>query len=301
MKSNIHQYTIFGTEIRSDIPFPLQLPSSSQTRYMLTLSSDVPSFFHEAISCGFLLYRAHGRSVRLYSNREFAGESFKDQPWCYEVEGVGSFYWKGGGGSIYYDFGESPDTHLLSFWFIHLMLPFFFALEKRYEMFHGGAVLIEGKAVMFCAPSMGGKSTMTDYFIQKEHTLISDDKIPMIVENGQFMLTGSHPYHRPYRKFEDLGYRVSDFLDSYLPLHAMYILEKSEHNAPITIEEVRGFGKFNAMLPHYLFSFPSQKQYRMTCLSKLLNKIRVFRVYRPWNISRLSEVYTSIVEHSKTL
>jgi len=292
--------TLYGTKIKTDIPFPFDLSHETQTQGEVALSSAVPESIVSAITCGLPLYWAHGRNVYLYSDRSFDG-SEKGQPWCYEVKGVVTFYWIGGERTVYYVRHNDTSVALLSFWFIHLLLPLYFALEGVYDILHGGAVEIEGKAVLFAAPSMGGKSTMTDYFIGQGHTMISDDKIPTFVENGRFMLAGSHPYHRPYRKFEDLGYRVEHFSRKFLPLHAMYLLEKAELERETVIEEIRGFEKFNAMLPHYLYTFPFFQRKRMVYLSRMMNRVRVFRVKRPWDMEKLPEVYRAITAHSRSL
>jgi len=297
----LHSLTLYGTKVYTDIKFPLDIPTASISRATIKLLQKNYSFQDMHITCGFRLYRAHGRKVYLYTDRVFENISQKGQPWCYEVENVCRFFWIGGEETIYYQFLEDKDVHLLSFWFIHLMLPFFLVLEEKYEMFHGGSVMIDGKAVMFCAPSMGGKSTMTDYFIQQGHALISDDKIPLWIENDQFMLTGSHPYHRPYRKFEELGYHVSHFMNDAVPLNALYILEKGSENSPVIIEELHGFLKFQKILPHYLFSFASQQKKRMHYLANLAEHTKVFKVQRPWNLQKLDEVYQSIVKHVSSL
>ncbi|MFT7880345.1 MAG: hypothetical protein ABXS91_08130 [Sulfurimonas sp.] len=292
--------TVYGTKIKSDIDFSLDLSHETEIRYELELSSKVPHDLNNMITCGVPLYFAHGRHVFLYSDREFEG-SHAGQPWCYEVEDVVRFYWVGGERTIYYKLDEKGDADLLGFWFIHLLLPLYMTLEDMYDFFHAGAVEVEGKPIFFIAPSMGGKSTMTDYFIKQGHSLISDDKVPTFIDDGRFMAVGSHPYHRPYRKCEELGYRVESFTTHFKPIHAFYVLESVEGNAEITIEEVKGFEKFDALLPNYLYMFSYLKPKRLKYLSAMSNSIKVFRVKVPWDMKRLDEVHDTIVAHSKLL
>ena len=161
------------------------------------------------------MYWAHGQEwFILYSDREFNGSEV-GQPWCYEVQDVVTFYWVSGERTIYYELNEEGDANLLSFWFIHLLLPLYMTLENMYDFLHAGAVEVDGKPIFFIAPSMGGKSTMTDYFIKQGHTLVSDDKVPTFIQDEKFIAVGSHPYHRPYRKFEELGYRVEKFTTEF--------------------------------------------------------------------------------------
>ena len=290
--------TVYGIKIKSDKLFPLELAHKTATRYALELSSKVPDSFQNDITCGFPLYLAHGRKVYLYSDREFNG-SVSGQPWCYEVKDVVRFYWIGGEQVIYYTLEEEGDAALLSFWFIHLLVPLYMTLENRYDFLHAGAVEVEGRPILFIAPSMGGKSTMTDYFIKQGHPLISDDKVPTFIAEGKFMAVGSHPYHRPYRKFEELGYRVDNFTEDFKPIHAFYALERVEREADIRIEEIKGFAKFDALLPNYLYMFSWLKPERLKYLSKMMNTIKVFRVQVPWDMERLADVHDMIREHSK--
>ncbi|RLA76112.1 MAG: hypothetical protein DRG30_03560 [Epsilonproteobacteria bacterium] len=288
--------TLYGTEIKSDIEFDLDFSDDTEVRYELDLSSNPPSHIKESITCGFLLYHAHGRKVYLYSDRIFDG-SDAGQPWCYEVKDIVRFYWTGGERSIYYELDEKGDISLLSFWFTHLLLPLYITLENMYDFLHAGAVEVEGKAILFIAPSMGGKSTMTDYFIQQGHTLISDDKVATFIKDDNFMAVGSHPYHRPYREFEDLGYRVEDFATSFKPIHLFYELKGVDGDADITIEEIKGYQKFDTLLPNYLYSFSYLRPFRLKYLSGMLNNTKVFRVEVPWSMKRLGEVYDMICEH----
>ena len=290
--------TIYGTHIISDIDFPLDLSHETEARYTLTLSSKLPHTLKASILCGFPFYFAHGRKVYLYSDRLFDG-SERGQPWCYEVKDIVSFYWISGERTIYYELDKEGDTDLLSFWFTHLLLPLYLTFENMYDFLHAGAVEVEGKPVFFIAPSMGGKSTMTDYFIKQGHTLVSDDKIPTFIKEGHFMAVGSHPYHRPYRKFEELGYRVENFSTTFKPIHIFYELEGVAGDAKISIKEIKGFTKFNALLPNYLYTFSYLKPKRLHYLSSMLKTIKVFHIQVPWDKERLNEVYALICEHSK--
>ena len=292
--------TVYGTKIKSDIDFPLDLSHQTETRYEVELSSKLPDEIKESITCGFPLYWAHDRKVYLYSDREFYG-SENGQPWCYEVKDVVTFYWIGGERTVYYALDEQGDANLLSFWFIHLLLPLYMTFENMYDFLHAGGVEVEGKPIFFIAPSMGGKSTMTDYFIKQGHPLISDDKAPIFIENGKFMAVGSHPYHRPYRKFEELGYRVEHFTKNFKPIQAFYALEGVDSDADITIKEIKGFAKFDTLLPNYLYMLSYPNPTRLKYLLKMLNSVKVFHVQVPWDVERLPEVHDLICDHSQGL
>ena len=290
--------TVYATKVLSDVDFGLALSHVAEVCQEVELKQNPPQDLLEAMRCGVRCSRTHGRQVSLYSNRDFdANEPM--QPWCYKVEEVLSFYWYAHTKTIYYVLHEKGNNALLGFWFIHLLLPLYFALEEKYTVIHGGAVEVEGKAILFVAPSMGGKSTMTDYFVQKGHGLISDDKILTYTEEHTFMLAPSHPYHRPYRKHEELGYRVKHFSSQCKGLHAIYLLEKAQEEHGVTIEALKGFEKVQTMMPHVLYHFPFLKHKQMMYLAAMMNSIEVFRVKRPWDMEKLEDVYGAIAKHSK--
>ncbi len=291
---------IYGTAIFSDIELSLSIPETVETRHTLLLITYKEAAPFAAMDHSMPLYQAHGRRVRLYSDRKFA-ENRKGQSWCYEVEHFVRFYWKSSESTLLYEFLEREERRLFSFWLVHLFLPLYFTLEGVYDFFHGGAVELDGKAVMFSAPSMGGKSTMTDFFLRQGHPLISDDKIASYVEEGRLRLVPSHPYHRPYRKPEVLGDLSMDFCTQPLPLNALYLLEGNNEDDRITIEAIRGYEKFDALGAHYLYAFDFLNVRRFSYLAGVLDSLPLFRLRRPWDRGRLPELYKVIRAHCDTL
>jgi len=67
----------------------------------------------------FPFYKSHGRQLVVYSDRDPA-RSRVGQPWRLEVEGVVSFWFRGGEGSVYYSLHREGSDKLVSFWFIHI-------------------------------------------------------------------------------------------------------------------------------------------------------------------------------------
>lgn len=106
------------------------------------------------------------------------------------------------------------------------------------------------------------------------------------------MAIPSHPFHRPYRQPEDLGYRVDTAMPIPRVIWAIYELKSALPDAPITFTELRYNSEMN------LFFL---KSHSFDLLSRLANSVRLFRVSVPWNLERLDEVRRMIVEHSGTL
>jgi len=290
----------YATKIDSDIELPFSLPTDAAIYYKINLSMHLPHKIKTSLRCGMKLYSSHGREVYLYSDGDlFRNE--KTQFWCYEVENIVKFYWSSGSSKIYYELEEKQNKELFGFWFLHLFLPLYLSFEGMYDFFHAGAVEIGGKPIFFIAPSMGGKSTMTDYFLQRGHMLISDDKVATYQKDKQFIAVPSIPYHRPYRGFEELGYYTNHFSRKNKPIHAIYELKRAEEDAEVSIKEIKGYQKFDILLPNYLYVFSWIKEERFKYISQMLQSVSVFRVTVPWDMNRLDEVYDAINIHTNNI
>ncbi len=241
-----------------------------------------------------------GRNVVLHTDRAFS-QTVAGQFWTIEIKGVVTFYWYSGSLTLEYIKQENFTEELMKYWCLHIVLPLFFTLEERYFFLHAGAVEVEGRPILFVAQSFGGKSTMTDFFMSKEHTMISDDKVAIVEKSGEFLAIASHPHHRPYREKEDLGFYVENFAEKPAPMHTVYALERTGADDEINIREVKGKGKFDILYQHSEMTPIFQRQKRFEHLMKMANKVPVFTVKVPWSMARLEEVYVVIVRHSKEL
>jgi len=55
---------VYGTKIKSDIDFPLDLSRETEVRYEVELSSKIPLELRQSIICGFPLYWAIDDRIR---------------------------------------------------------------------------------------------------------------------------------------------------------------------------------------------------------------------------------------------
>jgi hypothetical protein len=85
------------------------------------------------------LYSSHNRQVYLCTDRPLA-DSAPGQPWCLEVEGVVTFHWRGRESVVQYQESEQGDWRLIAFWFVHIFLPMYLALERNYDFIHCAGV-----------------------------------------------------------------------------------------------------------------------------------------------------------------
>ena len=242
-------------------------------------------------------YNSQGRELYLHSDKEFSATE-EGRLWVFEIREVITFFWISGEKEVKYICHKKYTEELLKYWSLHTILPFFFMLEEHYGFIHAGAIEVKGKPILFIAKSNGGKSTMTDFFIKKGHTMISDDKVPLVTRDDQIIATSSHPHHRPYRKVEDLGFFVENFATTPKPIHAIYELKKSTKDAEVTISELTGMEKFQRLHlsnPLYLF-FLKKDNFKFA--TEIANRIPVYCVTVPWDKERLQEVYDKIKEHN---
>ncbi len=292
---------VHGVKVVSNIPFPLDLPSGGDYRYEISLRASVPQRLRESITCGTHLYNSHNRRIHFYTDRLLDGIE-TEQPFCFEVAEVIRFYWRHGEKTVYFEMLEQGDDALLAFWFLHTLLPLFMTFENLSVLFHSGAVEVDGDAVAFIAPSTGGKSTMTDYFLKRGHALVTDDILSVWPEADRVMCSGSFPYHRPFRAPETLGYRTENFHPLFRPLKALYLLEKGSPDSEVLIGEVRGFRKFEQLKRlGIVYTFRFMTLTHNEILSHLLNRVAVYRVTRPWDMDRIDEVYEAIRSHAEKL
>ena len=267
---------------------------------ILTIEEKAFYDLHEKLLFMMSFFNNQGRDLCLYTDREFACTQ-KEQLWAFEIKDVVTFFWYSGSLDLGYIKHENYTEELLEYWSLHIVLPIFFTLEETYDFLHAGAVEVDGKPILLIAESFGGKSTMTDFFMKHGHTMISDDKVATYEKKGQVFAVSSHAHHRPYRKMEDLGYEVEDFALKAKPIHAIYELEKADEDAEIVIMELEGVEKFKTLRYASEMNISFLKAKRFAYLMKFLNIVPMYKVCIPWNMERLAEVHSYIIEHSKTL
>jgi len=244
-------------------------------------------------------FNNQGRDLFLCTDRKFS-RTKEGQVWAFEVKGVVTFFWHSGTLNLEYAKYENFTEELLEYWCLHIVLPIFFTVEETYDFLHAGAVEVEGKPILFIAPSMGGKSTMTDFFMKQGHNMISDDKVATFEKDGQIFAVPSHSHHRPYRKKEDLGFFVNNFMTAIKPIHAIYVLEKVDEDAAIVITESKGIEKFKSLRYASETNLFFQKSKRFEYLMQIVKSVPVYNVTVPWDFHKLKNVYGHILAHTKS-
>ena len=127
---------------------------------------------------------------------------------------------------------------------------------------HASAIVYNGEAVTFTAPSGTGKSTHTGLWKKfYPDTIVINDDCPAIrLKDGKFMAYGT-----PWSGKTDINENMS------APLKAMVFLERSDENTITEISSAEAFMRMIKELP--LPPFKNQSDLMMDMLSKLFSTV----------------------------
>ncbi|PHR57320.1 MAG: hypothetical protein COA44_06365 [Arcobacter sp.] len=272
----------YGSPFQTSLPFPSLFLEEGQTQV-----------YDHHINYG----QNQNRGVSLSTDGTFLYNESK-QKWAFEIKDLICFNWEEGSSTLYCTLQVNASLDLLQYWFLHTLLPIYLTIEGKYDFIHAGSVEINNQAVLFIAPSFGGKSTLTNYFIQEGHSMISDDRVGISYKAENIYCTSSYPYHRPYRKMEDLGLEVKNFVTKEKKLHVIYVLESVDAKDDISFTRLQGIESFKVLQYNFDFTLPLNKARSFELIAKIAVKTPIYKLCIPWNLDRLNEVYAKICQHS---
>jgi len=246
------------------------------------------------------LHNNQNRQVAITSNNSFSNIE-KNQQVNFLVEDVVTFSSCTNSSLIEYKLHKYGSDKLMTYWLYHTFLPILFTIEDKYYFLHAGAVEVDNKPILFIANSFGGKSTLTNYFVNKNHIFISDDKVGVYKKDNAIISVPSYPFHRPYRRMEDLGVKVDNFSKSNKEIFCIFNLVKSDSKSKINISKISGIEKFKALRYATDIDLSVNKESRFSILSDIGNKIDIYNISIPWDLDRLDEVYLRICTFVKDL
>lgn len=288
-------YLGYGVLISSDIELRPYLHEADHGRCRISLEREEDAGDDAPFSREAWLFQAHGRLVRVLSDRPLDADRPGDRV-HFDIGGMLSFSWRAGANAIKYRLADPSAVELVPFWLLHIVLPFYLANERVYEFLHAAAVEVDENAVLFVAPSHGGKSTMANYFVSRGHRLISDDKLAAYEEDGQFRVVPAHGFMRPYRAFEVLGQPAAAVAEGSKPIFAIFNLARVAANDPVDVQPIHGVESFRELMANYLYRLNAHAAHHMQCLTRLLNATPTYKVKVPGDLGRLGDVYKAILE-----
>ncbi|GGF90386.1 HPr kinase [Paenibacillus albidus] len=168
---------------------------------------------------------------------------------------------------------------------------------------HGSALVINNRAYALVGRSGAGKSTLASYLMDQGCPMISDDVIPVIVQNGHPLAIPGYPQQKLWQQSLDyLGMNSSSYRPLFqretkfavpvhdrfhaepLPLAGIFELGVSP-DGPVAIQPVLGMERFPV-----LFSHTYQKQvvdrlglreWHFGLLASFVNRLPLYRLNRP--------------------
>ncbi len=219
------------------------------------------------------------------------------EEWIFVVEDVVVFLCNIKTQKICYKEGPKFSKTLLEYWLIHIVLPMHLTIQNKFYFLHTGSVVVDRKAVLFMGESYAGKSTLTDFFLKKGHSLVSDDKLATFYKDDSFHCFSSHKYHRPYRKMEDLGVEATKFYSGEVNIGNVYWLTPVKATQSVEIKHLSGVKKFERLRYSTEMDLYINKRKRFEYLGRLANSINMYEIQIPNDLNRLEEVYEKIIEH----
>ena len=273
----------------------LQTPLEKNVRGIIPVVEDDTLELSDLFSLSSSWDPASGVKIRSFGAEPYEKEHC-DISWGMEVENVLMFLWSKEKETIYYKKGKEYRPDRLRFWTYHTFFPLSLARRGIFHILHVGSVEVAGRPILFVAPTYGGKSTMTDYFIRRGHTMLSDDSLGIEHVGDEYTAIPSYPFHRPYRKVEDLGYPAENFSTEVKAISDIYVLNKSEEAPEIAIREIKGIEKFKVLNSCLFARFYCIDEGHFSFFTQMAKKIPMYEISYPHDLERLPEVYGKIVQ-----
>ncbi|TKH10297.1 aldolase [Peribacillus simplex] len=200
-------------------------------------------------------------------------------------------------------------------------------MQRKILPIHGSAVAIDGKAYAIVGDSGAGKSTLASAFLKRGYKLMSDDVIPVTLNNENIpIVTPSYPQQKLWleslnhfemdsNNYQPLIVRedkfavpVQDqFITEQLPLAGVFELIKSE-NAEIEIKPISSLQRFYKLYHHTYRNFFIQKSglmdWHFNTSAKMIKKIEFFQLRRPTNsftAPDLSEIILNVLKREESV
>jgi hypothetical protein len=176
-------------------------------------------------------------------------------------------------------------------------------MQKRILPLHGSALVLDNKAYALVGRSGAGKSTLASYLMDQGHLLISDDVIPVMVQNGHPLAVPGYPQQKLWQQSLDyLGMNSSSYRPLFeretkfaVPVHDRFQAEplplagvfelSAAGEGPVTLQAISGLERF-----HTLFNHTYQKamidrigirEWHFGMLASFVNRLPMYRLTRP--------------------
>jgi hypothetical protein len=190
-------------------------------------------------------------------------------------------------------------------------------LQRRTLPLHGSVVDINGKAYAIVGDSGAGKSTLASAFLKKRYKLLSDDVIPVSLDDNNIpMITPAYPQQKLWRESLDAfgmasnDYRpifdremkfaipvVSQFSSKPLPLAGIFELVKTDEDE-IKIMPIQSLQRLHTLFNHtyrnFLIDRLGLREWHFNMAAKIADQIQIYQLQRPMDRFTAHEL-TSVI------
>jgi hypothetical protein len=198
---------------------------------------------------------------------------------------------------------EAPDP-LVQEWLLQYTLPLLLQTQRRLRVLHGGAVQVGAHAAAFLAASGGGKSTLVEYFLQRGHALLTDDKLGVVPRPDRLDAVPSTPFCRRGERRAEWRL-VPSFASGPVPLSTLYLLAPADGAASPEIRPVAAAEAAFELASRCELRLPPRVRQRLGLTpfeterfhdgGALAARVRVCRLRVPRDLTRLPDVYDAVV------
>ena len=222
---------------------------------------------------------------------------------------------------IEYVLRDDAYAYGLELWLLGTVLAFWLEWQGVPTL-HASAAVVGDHAVGFLASKQGGKSTLATALLQQGHLLLTDDILPLdineevihgrpgypqvrmwpdhaehFVEDAH-ALCPAHPYIEKRRVPVGSG-GIGSFCDEPRPLHTLYLPERTDDGS-VQIQPVAPINALQAVLRHSflprLVEATGWQASRLSTLSRLVEQVPVRRLTYPSGAERLPQVTDAILD-----
>ena len=297
-------YKAYGLGIHSDIALSDLLPSQSgKTDVRIRLGKLDESFLQAELNGG-ITRSGYGITARA------------------STEAV-TFHWRGigtalvrGGSDVIVDAAAGINERDLSPYINGSILAVLLH-QRGLMVLHASAVVLNGQAVAFLGDKGAGKSTFAAFLQNRNHTLLTDDLVPVkFVDNRAFAVPGFPSVRLWADSVESIGvdprslpminsfvnkhsYRRSDgFSDDPVNISRLYVLTE---NAEINIRKIEPRESFieivrNCYLSRYTDATGQTASHFKNCAA-LAASVPVYELNRPHDFAALPDVASMVENH----
>lgn len=179
-------------------------------------------------------------------------------------------------------------------------------IQRKIPAIHGSSVVIGDQCIIIAGNSGAGKSTITNEFILKGHSFLSDDVSVINYDQLERMyVQPGHPFRKLHKdsaqhyclnienceriEYEEDKYLIpvhDSFIDRPIRLNALVEIVPKEVDA-VSIQKLSGIEKLNVLMENLyrgrLTSHFNSKAYYFKMIGSIAANLKVYRLTRPNN------------------